>query len=311
MRRLLLTPLLALALAGCGSDDPEPQTAATPTPKPNPTSEPAAEATPVPEGSAANAFIGSMAVDPADGTLLLGTGLGLFRVPEGAAKASRVVGELRTPEGEGSVSSNLVVRFDPAGDLVASGHPEGEGTLPENLGLIRSADQGRTWEPVAELGEADYHLLQITEDRLVGTLAEGEDVLVSADGGRTFQTRTPPATPLDIAIDPGDPARLVVTTELGIFTSANEGRSWRQRDNVPADQLAWVAPGKLYRSDPGGLVKVSGDGGESWEERGTIDIGANELVADGDGGLLASVPGGEVRRSTDGGATWKLLLRLE
>ena len=309
MRRALLPLLLALAAAGCGSEEPEPQAAATPTP--NPTSEPAPEATPAPEGSAANAFIGSMAVDPADGTLLLGTGLGLYRVRAGAERAKRVAGRLRTPQGEGTVSSNLVVRFDPAGDLVASGHPEGEGTLPEDLGLIRSGDQGRTWEPVAELGESDYHLLQITRDRLVGVLAEGSDVLVSADGGRSFETRSPPATPVDVAIDPADPARMVVATEQGIFTSANEGRSWRQRDSVPAEQLEWTAPDALYRSDPGGLVKVSGDGGRSWEERGTIDIGANELVADADGALYASVPGGEVRRSENGGASWDSLLRLE
>jgi hypothetical protein len=303
VRRALL-PLL-LALAGCGSEQTEPQAAATPTP--NPTS----EATPAPAGNAANAFIGSMAVDPADETLLLGTGLGLYRVRAGAERAKRVVGRLRTPKGDGTVSSNLVLRFDPAGDLVASGHPEGEGTLPEDLGLIRSRDQGRTWEPVAELGKSDYHLLQITRDRLVGVPAEGSDVLVSADGGRSFETRSPPATPVDLAIDPADPARMVVATEQGIFTSADEGRSWRQRDNMPAEQLEWAAPDALYRSDPGGLVKVSRDGGSSWEERGTIDIGANELVADEDGVLYASVPGGEVRRSADGGASWELLLRLQ
>src|SRR5918997_116624 len=181
----------ALALVGCG-DDPQP--AATPAPTANPTA-PAEVATPAPPGSGANAFIGSIAVDPADGTLFLGTGLGLFRV-EGK-KQKRVVGELSTPDGSGRLSSNLVVRFKGPGELLASGHPEGTGSLPENLGLIRSRDGGRTWEPISELGESDFHILQASGDRVLGVRAEETDIQISSDGGRAFDARTPPATPVD------------------------------------------------------------------------------------------------------------------
>jgi hypothetical protein len=58
--------------------------------------------------SGADAYIGSIAVDPADGTVMLGTGLGLFRLAKGEKDAERVTGELATPEGSGRVSSNLV-----------------------------------------------------------------------------------------------------------------------------------------------------------------------------------------------------------
>lgn len=307
MRAPLLAILAVLAFTGCGGDDP-PETAATPAPE-TPTPNPTIEAEP---GSAANAFIGSLAVDPGDGTLMIGTGLGLFRAEKGASRAERVTGELTTPDGNGPVSSNLVIRYAGPGDLLGSGHPEGAGTsLPENLGLMRSADAGDTWESVSELGNADFHLIQARGDHVVAVRAEEADVQVSTDGGSSFEARTPPDTPLDVAFDPDDPQRMVVATQQGIYNSTDEGQSWRQRDPIPSEQLAWAAPDALYRADPGGLIKVSTDGGATWKERGNVGLTVNELAADEEGTLYASVPGGEVHRSTDGGATWKRQLRLQ
>jgi photosystem II stability/assembly factor-like uncharacterized protein len=302
-----LAILAALLVAGCGGDEAT-ETASTPTPNPTIAPEPTAPADP---GSAANAFIGSLAVDPGDGTLMIGTGLGLFRLEPGAKKPERVTGELTTPDGAGQVSSNLVVRYAKVGALLASGHPAGAGALPENLGLIRSGDAGDTWEPVSQLGESDFHILQATGARVVAVRADETDVLVSVDGGASFDTRTPPDLPLDVAFDPQDPARMVVATAQGTFSSGDGGGSWRPRDPIPSEQLAWAASDALYRSDPGGAVMVSADGGATWKERGNVGLTVNELAADGDGALYASVPGGEVKRSTDGGATWKRLLRLE
>jgi hypothetical protein len=299
--RARLAILAALALAGCGDDEPAPT--AEQTPAPNPTSQPA---------SAANAFIGSLAVDPADGTLVIGTGLGLFRAENGASKAERVIGELATADGRGPVSSNLVVRYAGPGELLGSGHPESAGTaLPENLGLMRSLDAGDSWEPVSALGDADYHLIQARGDHVVAVRAEATDVEVSTDGGVSFEPRTPPDVPLDVAFDPQDPQRMLVATAQGLFSSSDAGRSWRPREPAPSEQLAWAAPDAVYRADPGGLIKVSADAGETWKDRGTLRPAVNELAADDEGTLYASVPGGEVHRSTDGGATWKRLLRLE
>jgi photosystem II stability/assembly factor-like uncharacterized protein len=304
--RARLAMLVLIALAGCGGDEPAPTAEQTPTPNPT------IEAEPSEPGSAANAFIGSLAVDPADGTLVIGTGLGLFRAEKGQSKAVRVTGELTTPDGSGPISSNLVVRFAEPGELLGSGHPEGSGTpLPENLGLIRSTDAGDTWEPVSALGEADFHLIQARGDHVVAVGAEEADVQVSTDGGRSFEPRTPPELPLDVAFDRQEPDRMLVATAQGTFSSGDGGRSWRPRDPIPSEQLAWAAPDAVYRADPGGLIKVSADGGATWKDRGNVGPTVNELAVDDDGTLYASVPGGEVHRSTDGGATWKRLLRLE
>jgi hypothetical protein len=304
-RLAVVLAALVTAAAGCGGEE-EPAT--TPAPAAS-TQAPPADA-PAATPSAANAYIGSLAADPAGGTLLLGTGVGLYRIEGGARRPRRVVGELRAPGGAGPVSSNLVVRYAGPGELLASGHPEGATELPEDLGLMRSADAGATWRPVSELGESDFHILQARGDHVVAVRVEETDVLVSRDGGRAFEVRTPPDTPVDVAFDPDDPSRMVVVTAQGTFTSDDEGRSWRPRDPIPSSQLAWPAAGELYRVDPGGAIKVSGDGGASWEERGTVGLDVSELAADGEGGLLAAVPGGEVRRSTDGGASWERYLKL-
>jgi hypothetical protein len=310
--RLAVLAALAVAAAGCGGSDEPAETAHTPTPTSTEAAPPADPVEAAPSAvSGANAFIGSIAVDPKDGTVMLGTGLGLFRLKPGAKDAKRVVGELRGPDGSGSVSSNLVVRYAGPGDLVASGHPEGGGGLPENLGLMRSRDAGNTWEPIAELGEADYHILQLTGKHVVGVKAEEREIRVSADGGQTFDARTPPDMPLDVVFDPSDPKRMVVTTEQGVFSSADEGGTWRPRDGVPSEQLAWGRPDALYRADPGGLIKVSADGGATWEDAGTVAITVNELAVDARGALYASVPGGIVKRSTDGGASWSQLVKLK
>jgi photosystem II stability/assembly factor-like uncharacterized protein len=285
-----LAAMTLIVLAGCGGDD-----------------KPTATATPTAAGpSAANAYIGSIAVDQ-DGTVMLGTGLGLFRVEKG--EAERVTGTMQTPGGSGGVSSNLVVRFAAPGELLGSGHPDGGG-LPENLGLIRSGDHGATWAPVALLGSADFHILQAAGAHVVAVNADAKGIQVSDDGGRTFAKRTPPDVPLDVAFDPQDPQRMVVATKQGTFTSIDGGGSWRARDPTPSEQLAWGADG-LYRADPGGRIMASRDGGVTWDAAGEVGSPAvNELAVDAAGALYASVPGGEVKRSTDGGATWTRLVVL-
>jgi hypothetical protein len=296
--RLAVLAALTVAAAGCGGGETNP----SPTPTQTATA---------PAQSAKNAYIGSITVDPGDGTVMLGTGLGLFRLTKGATDAQRVVGELHTPDASGQISSNLVVRYAGPGDLLASGHPEG-GALPENLGLVRSKDHGDTWEPVVLLGTADFHILQVSGSRIAAVNADAREIQVSADGGKSFAKRTPPDVPVDVAFDPTDAQRMVVATKQGTFTSLDGGGSWRQRDPTPSEQLAWGAPDQLYRADPGGAIRRSADGGATWEDAGNVDSpSVNELALDAGGVLYASVPGGEVKRSGDQGATWTSLATLK
>ena len=85
--------------------------------------------------------------------------------------------------------------------------------------------------------------------------------------------------PLDVALDPAEPARMAVATAQGAFACDDEGRSWRPRDPVASSQLAWPAAGQLYRADPGGAIKASADGGATWEERGTVGCDVAALTS--------------------------------
>lgn len=303
-------PLTIAALAACGGSEPPRATPAATAPAETaaPTTDSATAPTATP-GSAANAYIGSIAIDPRGGAMYLGTGMGMFRVDKRAATPQRLVGKLTTPGGTGDVSSNLFIRSAGAGELIASGHPEG-GPLPENLGLIRSRDGGQTWSPVAQLGEGDFHLLDLSKGRIVAVEAEGDDVLVSDDGGRSFARHAPPSTPVDLALEPGNTEHMAVSTQQGVFTSTDAGGSWRPRDAPAGSRLAYDGKGALYTADRRGKVSVSGDGGQTWTSRGSIGVAPTALVIAADGKLYAAVPNGEVRFSSDGGATWQRYAKL-
>lgn len=256
--------------------------------------------------------IASIAIDPSDGTLLAGSGPAFFRLPPGAKAPQTAAGNITTPKGTGTLTRDVVVRFAGPGTIIASGH-SGEASLPPVLGLVRSTDEGETWEPVSGLGKADYHEIEVTGTRILALKNEEPGMIqFSDDGGKTWKTREAPtaAAPIDVAVDPGNPAHWAVSTDQGTWLSTNEGRTWRQRETTFGARITWGAPDALYSAGKDGKVKRSRDGGKSFEDVGTIGAGPKELVVSPKGELYASVAGGEIRRSSDGGATWSKVITL-
>ena len=252
--------------------------------------------------------VGSLAVNPADDVLWMSTNTGLYRVREGA-RPERVRGRLETPDGAGTVSEQLVVAFDGPDTLLASGHPAAEETaLPSVLGLIRSEDAGRTWAPISEQGTADFHALRRSGDLLAGALYGQSQVLASRDGGRTWEDRAAPRVLVDLAVDPGDPDRWVATAPDGVWLSRDGGGTWRPVDPTPNSYLAWPAPDRLYRLDPGGPLFVSRDGGTRWAELSSTGGEPRALAAADRDRLYAALLDGTVQRTGDGGRTWDVLL---
>jgi photosystem II stability/assembly factor-like uncharacterized protein len=195
--------------------------------------------------------------------------------------------------------------------FLGSGHPDGREGLPPFLGLIRSTDAGRSWKPVSLLGKRDFHVLEAAGQRIYGYGSDFESgeasLLVSSDGGRSWQERTPPEPLLSLAIDPGNPDHVVASGEGGSYSSSDGGSGWRPLSD-DAGLLSWTEPRGLFLVRLDGSVVRSRDGGRSWEPAGAT--GGQPAAFDSAGDeLYVALHDGTVKRSRDGGRTWRLRSR--
>jgi len=287
---LALVLLAVVALAGCGGEEAGGDGGAEP-----------AVAWVDPDGEPP--YIGSLSVNPADSTLFMATNTGLFRVPEGEGEPEKVTGRLSTPDGEGEISEALVTRFTGPDEMLGSGHPAAGAALPPVLGLVRSEDAGKTWSPVSQLGQADFHTLDVSQGTLVAALYGQAQVLVSTDEGGNWETKTAPMPLVDLAVDPADAKRWIGTSERGIFVTTDSGQTWRQRDPTPNVRVDWPEGGDVHRIDPGGPLKTSSDGGETWEDAGDTGGEPQTLLVEGETVYVALFDG-TLKVSEDGGATF-------
>ena len=237
-----------------------------------------------------------LGVNPADGALYIATHNGLWRAPAGHTRAKRV----------GDVRYDLM-GFTVTGPdrFLASGHPTLRENLPPQLGLQRSTNAGRDWNAVSLLGTADLHVLRAAGMRVYGVDSGTGAFVTSADGGRTWQQRTPPVAVLDLAVAPDNSRRVVAATRAGLLTSSDTGRTWRRLRSRLTGLLAWPAADALYLAGADGTVRRSTTGGRSFARVGTVDAEPDAFAANRARELYAAVHGGTVVVSTDGGATWR------
>lgn len=280
VRFFVLAATLALALAGCGEDSPPPP----------------ADQLSVEDAGAEH--IHGLGVNPADDSLLIATHYGLFRAAPAQATAERV-GESRQ-----DTMGFTVIGPD---RFLGSGHPDALTDLPPLLGLIRSDDAGRSWGQVSLLGEADFHVLRAAGSQLYGFDATRARLLVSSDGGRTWGERTPPASVIDLAVDPANAQHLIASTEAGLFASRDGGRRWRPLSRDRVGLLAWTDQG-LVLVDGSGAAHRSSDAGRSFEPVGEIGGQPAALAAHGEA-LYVALQTNEVKASVDSGKTWRMRVR--
>jgi hypothetical protein len=240
-----------------------------------------------------------LGIDPADGALFVATHTGLFRAARGERRAHRVADRYQDTMGFTVTGRN---RF------LGSGHPDGREDLPPFLGLIRSTDAGRSWQPVSLMGERDFHVLEAAGSRVYGYGtdfdSEQASLLVSDDGGRTWEERMPPEPLLSLAIDPDEPDHIVVTGERGPYASTDAGQGWRPLGE-DAGLVAWDGAGVLFLVRLDGSVARSTDAGLTWKDAG--QIGGQPAAFESVGNeLYVALHDGTIKRSTDGGASWSV-----
>jgi photosystem II stability/assembly factor-like uncharacterized protein len=150
-------------------------------------------------------------------------------------------------------------------------------------------------------------------------LSEGTSMLVSRDGGETFEQLTTVGGFSQLIIDPVSDDMLMLSS-LGVRRSADGGRTW-SADKAPQYQYKdWlvVSPSHrnvLYLYARGKLAR-SGDGGETWVElpphevlrslgdRIVIDPHDPDVLYLSADTLDGTMP---VFRSVDGGQSWQLI----
>jgi photosystem II stability/assembly factor-like uncharacterized protein len=240
----------------------------------------------------------ALAIEPVEGSLLLASHSGLFRL--GDSGLARV-----------GTSRQDLMGFEVAGpgDYVASGHParaKQAGAALTHLGLIRSTDGGRTWRNVSLAGVADFHILRARERLVYGYDVAGNRFLVSTNRGRTWQRRRVPSDPVfDLAVDPTRPLRALGVFRDGLYGTTNGGRRWGLLSRQ-LGYLAWPAPTRLYLIDVTGTVFASEDG-VLWRPISTLGATPVALTARSALELFVAVDDRTIRHSRDSGRTWQVV----
>ena len=273
--------LLGLAvLAGCGGTASEPR------------SDDASDAGPI--------HVHGLGINPADDALFVATHTGLFRAADGETKAVRVGDRYQDTMGFAVVGPD---RF------LGSGHPDLREDLPPYLGLIESADSGRSWKAVSLQGKVDFHVLEARGRVIYGY---GSDFasrrprfLTSTDGGRRWTRLRAPAELISLVISPDDPRKLIAAGARRVYYSADRGRAWSALTTPAVGQLAWNADG-VFIADAKGRVWRSARESPDWRVVGSV--GGTPAAFESAKGreLLIALHDGVIKRSVDGGRSWSV-----
>jgi photosystem II stability/assembly factor-like uncharacterized protein len=243
-----------------------------------------------------------LGINPADGSLIVATHYGSFRIPPGGDEAVRIGDSFQDTMG-----------FTVAGPdhFLGSGHPDLEGARagrPSRLGLIESTDAGVTWTAISLSGDVDFHGLAFAHGQVYGWDATTGRFMVSSNR-RDWDTR---AT-LDLfgfAIDPDAADHIIAAGPDGLTESTDGGRTWTRADGPRLVSVSWNPDAGLWGADASGVVWHR-DGSE-WNRAGELPGEPQTLLATPDALYAAAHDDDAVTaiyRSNDDGATWELRYR--
>jgi hypothetical protein len=192
------------------------------------------------------------------------------------------------------------------GQLLASGHP-GVGTdLPQPVGLIESADRGKSWTVRSRGGQSDFHAVSQSSAGILGY----DGILRSSPDGRTWRDLSAPEGVTSLGASP-DGKTVLAATGAELQISSTSGSTWAPTADAPALVLLdWADATRVVGVDIGGAVFVSSDAGRSWKRTGAQTLGPPQAVGasiiDGRVEILA-VTHIALLISSDGGTTFAAL----
>jgi photosystem II stability/assembly factor-like uncharacterized protein len=236
----------------------------------------------------------SLLVDPADPErILLGTHVGLYESIDGGR-----TWVFATLEGDDAMNLARVSN----GTVWTAGHEL----------FAKSEDGGRTWSDVRPDGlpSLDIHGFAIDPTnpaRLYAAVA-GEGLYRSTDGGKRFQlvSNEVGAAAFGLAATP-DGRVLAAEPRRGLFASDDGGVTWQTilEGGIVAVAVNPAEPDTILAT--GSAIRLSTDGGESWQDVQPIGQGAGPVAWSPSHPEIAYAVGfdGNLYRTEDTGASWR------
>ena len=240
-----------------------------------------------------SSHVHGLSVNPASDQVLLATHDGLFDLTKSPAAR---IGDI-----------NDLMGFTAAADqgvFYASGHPGPGSDMPNPMGLVRSADGGKTWEQLSRQGESDFHALATAKSGIVAY----DGTLLTSPDGKTWSPATAGFVPAVLAGNP-ETDTVLATTRDGLHRSTDGGKTWQLNTAAPIIQFVAFAGGtEVIGVEPDGSVQYSADAGSTWTQTGRIDGQVQAITAvkktDGKPTIWAATTEGLVV-STDGGVVFQ------
>ena len=114
-------------------------------------------------------------------------------------------------------------------------------------GFYRSADRGETWSKMSDwiAGDPQYYGEIFPDPHKFDRIwAVAINIMVSQDGGRTFQQAPTRGVHVDhhfIGFDPADSSYMMLGNDGGLYESWDDGETWKHFRNLPVTQFYRIA----------------------------------------------------------------------
>jgi photosystem II stability/assembly factor-like uncharacterized protein len=180
---------------------------------------------------------------------------GIFRSDDGGGHWKELTSGIPTRTGRIGLAvfakDSKIVYAEVESDIGGTGRDEFDDRSPSG-GVFRSENHGDTWTRVSDLSPRPFYFSRIAVDpeNSRRVYVPGWDLAISDDGGTTFRRSGSPDVHVDfhaIAIDPKDPATILVGNDGGLYISQDRAENWRFVNNVAVGQFYRVA---VDMSDP-------------------------------------------------------------
>ena len=187
--------------------------------------------------------------------------------------------------------------------LVASGHPSQSSKMPNPIGLVRSLDDGSTWNAVSLIGKVDFHFLEGAGSDLYGADSQSGNLMYSADSGKTWRTLGTNAF-TDIAVSPEMSGMAIAINNSELLLTENAFKSTTKIKNaLKFTQIEWRKSG-LYALSGASLYK-STNSGKTWTTLSTFK-GVPGILSASDQMMLVTV-GSDIYTSSNAGKKFKIV----